>query len=142
MFSVVNIASLDIGGSTPVFQKHRCVVGGTVLTNGVGALPPTLLFVHRPCNLSNLTVIYLSPIYTTHTVGQVAKEYIEVYIASRCHSYSFIHETSNVRQFEPLSRFMESYGTWNKLSTGCINASSVNVFKNRSDKCLTWAGHT
>ena len=134
MCSVVNVDSLDISGSTPVFPKHRCVVGVTVLTNGVGALPPTLLFVHRPCNLSNLTVIYLSSIYTTHTVGQVAKECLEVYIASRCrvihsftilqdavlfiHSryfkmpcYSFIHNTSKVQQFEPLSRFMASYGT-------------------------------
>ena len=40
-----------------------------------------------------------------------------------------------IRPFEPLSKFTESYGnsgTCDKLSTNCINTSSVNVFKNRN----------
>ena len=31
---------------------------------------------------------------------------------------------------------------WNKLSTECVNASSVNMFKNRIDKYLVNAGYT
>ena len=31
---------------------------------------------------------------------------------------------------------------WNKLSTDCVHASSVNVFKNRTYKYLAKAGYT
>ena len=31
---------------------------------------------------------------------------------------------------------------WNKLSTDCVHGTSVNVFKNRIDKCLVKAGYT
>ena len=31
---------------------------------------------------------------------------------------------------------------WNKLSAGCVQASSVNMFKNRIDKYLVKAGYT
>ena len=31
---------------------------------------------------------------------------------------------------------------WNKLSTECVHASSVNMFKNRLDKYLVKAGYT
>ena len=31
---------------------------------------------------------------------------------------------------------------WNKLSTDCVHATSVNVFKNRIDKYLVKAGYT
>ena len=31
---------------------------------------------------------------------------------------------------------------WNKLPNDCVNASSVNVFKNRIDKYLIRAGYT
>ena len=31
---------------------------------------------------------------------------------------------------------------WNKLPNDCVNASSVNVFKNRIDKYLIGAGYT
>ena len=41
--------------------------------------------------------------------------------------YSFSQRTINV---------------WNKLSTDCVHASSVNVFKNRIDKYLAKAGFT
>ena len=41
--------------------------------------------------------------------------------------YSFPQRTINV---------------WNKLSTDCVHASSVNVFKNRIDKYLVKAGYT
>ena len=31
---------------------------------------------------------------------------------------------------------------WNKLPNDCVNASSVNMFKNRIDKYLIWVGYT
>ena len=31
---------------------------------------------------------------------------------------------------------------WNKLSNDCVNASSVNMFKNRNDRYLIRAGYT
>ena len=31
---------------------------------------------------------------------------------------------------------------WNKQSDDCVNASSVNMFKNRIDRYLIWAGYT
>ena len=34
------------------------------------------------------------------------------------------------------------YGIWNKLSTECVHASSVNMFKNKIDKYLVKAGYT
>ena len=30
---------------------------------------------------------------------------------------------------------------WNKLPNVCVNASSVNMFKNRIDRYLIWAGY-
>ena len=34
------------------------------------------------------------------------------------------------------------YNVWNKLSTDCVHASSVNMFKNKIDKYLAKAGYT
>ena len=31
---------------------------------------------------------------------------------------------------------------WNKLPNDCVNASSVNMFKNRIDRYLIWVGYT
>ena len=31
---------------------------------------------------------------------------------------------------------------WNKLPNDCVNASSLNMFKNRIDRCLIRAGYT
>ena len=41
--------------------------------------------------------------------------------------FSFSQRTTNV---------------WNKLSTECVHASSVNMFKNKIDKYLVKAGYT
>ena len=35
-----------------------------------------------------------------------------------------------------------SINVWNKLSTECVHASSVNMFKNKIDKYLVKAGYT
>ena len=45
----------------------------------------------------------------------------------------------DVRKFSFSQR---SINVWNKLSTECVHASSVNVFKNRIDEYLAEAGYT
>ena len=45
----------------------------------------------------------------------------------------------DVRKFSSSQR---TINVWNKLSTECVHASSVNVFKNKKDKYLVKAGYT
>ena len=40
------------------------------------------------------------------------------------------------------SFFQRTINVWNTLSTDCVHATSVNVFKNRIDKYLVKAGYT
>ena len=48
-------------------------------------------------------------------------------LAKKQRKFSFSQRTINV---------------WNKLSTDCVHASSVNMFKNKIDKYLVKAGYT
>ena len=45
----------------------------------------------------------------------------------------------DVRKFSFSQR---TINVWNKLSTDCVHATSVNVFKNRIDRYLVKAGYT
>ena len=45
----------------------------------------------------------------------------------------------DVRKFSFSQR---TINVWNTLSTECVHASSVNMFKNRIDKYLVKAGYT
>ena len=60
---------------------------------------------------------------------------------TRGHNFTLVKKQSrlDVRKFS-FSR--SSINVWNKLSTECVDASSVNVFKNRIDKYLVKAGYT
>ena len=60
---------------------------------------------------------------------------------TRGHNFTLVKKESrlDVRKFSFSQR---SINVWNKLSTECVNASSVNVFKNRIDKYLAKAGYT
>ena len=49
------------------------------------------------------------------------------------------HSRLDVRKFSFSQRCIN---VWNKLSTECVHASSVNVFKNRIEKYLVKAGYT
>ena len=40
------------------------------------------------------------------------------------------------------SESQRTINVWNKLSTDCVHASSVNMFKNKIDKYLAKAGYT
>ena len=60
---------------------------------------------------------------------------------TRGHNFTLVKKQSrlDVRTFSFSQR---SINVWNKLSTECVHASSVNVFKNRIDKYLAKAGYT
>ncbi len=60
---------------------------------------------------------------------------------TRGHKFTLVKKQSrlDVRRFSFSQR---TINVWNKLSTECVNASSVNMFKNRIDKYLVNAGYT
>ena len=60
---------------------------------------------------------------------------------TRGHNFTLVKKQSrlDVRKYSFSQR---TVNVWNKLSTGCVHASSVNMFKNRIDKYLVKAGYT
>ena len=60
---------------------------------------------------------------------------------TRGHNFTLVKKQSRlyVRKYSFSQR---TINVWNKLSTDCVHATSVNVFKNRIDKCLVKAGYT
>ena len=58
---------------------------------------------------------------------------------TRGHSYTLVKKQSrlDVRKYSFSQRTING---WNKLSTDCVHASSVNMFKYRIDKYLVTAG--
>ena len=59
----------------------------------------------------------------------------------RGHNYTLVKKQSrlDVRKFSFSQR---TINIWNNLSTDCVHASSVNMFKNKIDKYLVNAGYT
>ena len=59
----------------------------------------------------------------------------------RGHNYTLVKKQSrlDVRKFSFSQR---TINVWNNLSTDCVHASSVNMFKNKIDKYLVKAGYT
>ena len=58
---------------------------------------------------------------------------------SREHNFMLVNRQSRL-DFRKYS--ISQRNVWNKCSTDCLHASSVNVFKNRIDKYLVKAGYT
>ena len=60
---------------------------------------------------------------------------------TREHNFTLVKKQSrlDVRKFSFSQR---TINVWNKLSTECVHASGVNMFKNKIDKCLVKAGYT
>ena len=60
---------------------------------------------------------------------------------TRGHNYTLVKKQSrlDVRKYSFSQR---TINVWNKLSTDCVQASSVNMFKNKIDKYLVKAGYT
>ena len=60
---------------------------------------------------------------------------------TRGHNYTLVKKQSrlDVRKFSFSQR---TINVWNNLSTDCVHASSVNMFKNKINKYLVKAGYT
>ena len=60
---------------------------------------------------------------------------------TRGHNYKLVKKQSrlDVRKYSFSQR---TINVWNKLSTDCVHASSVNMFKNKIGKYLVKAGYT
>ena len=60
---------------------------------------------------------------------------------TRGHNYTLVKKQSrlDVRKYSFSQR---TINVWNNLSTDCVQASSVNMFKNKIDKYLVKAGYT
>ena len=60
---------------------------------------------------------------------------------TRGHNYTLVKKQSrlDVRKYSFSQR---TINVWKKLSTDCVNASSVNMFKNKIDKFIAKAGYT
>ena len=60
---------------------------------------------------------------------------------TRGYNFTLVKKQSrfDVRKFSFSQR---TINVWNKLSTECVHASSVNMFKNKIDKHLVKAGYT
>ena len=70
----------------------------------------------------------------------VSNIFFEIKI-TRGHNFTLVKKQSrlDVRKYSFSQR---TINVWNKLSTDCVHATSVNVFKNRIDKYLVKAGYT
>ena len=60
---------------------------------------------------------------------------------TRGHNFTLVKKQSRL-DFRKFSFSQRSINIWNKLSTECVHACSVNVFKNRIDNYLAKAGYT
>ena len=60
---------------------------------------------------------------------------------TRGHNFTLVKKQSrlDVRKFSFSQRIIN---VWNKLSTECVHADSVNMFKNKIDKYIVTAGYT
>ena len=60
---------------------------------------------------------------------------------TRGHNFTLVKKQSrlDVRKFSFSQR---TINVWNKLSTECVHANSVNMFKNKIDKYLVKASYT
>ena len=58
---------------------------------------------------------------------------------TRGHNFTMVKKQSRL-DVRKLSFSQRTINVWNKLSTECVHASSVNVFKNRIDKYLVKGG--
>ena len=59
---------------------------------------------------------------------------------TRGHNFTLVKKQSRL-DVTMFSFSQRSINVWNKLSTECVHASSVNVFKNRIEKYLVKAGY-
>ena len=61
---------------------------------------------------------------------------------TRGHNFTLVKKQSRLDVVRKFSFSQRTINVWNKLSTECVHASNVNMFKNRIDKYLVKAGYT
>ena len=62
---------------------------------------------------------------------------------TRGHNYTLVKKQSTCRlDVRKYSFSQRTISVWNNLSTDCVHANSVNMFKNKIDKYLVEAGYT
>ena len=73
--------------------------------------------------------------------SHVVASHITKILSTRGHNYTLVKKQSrlDVRKYSFSQR---TINVWNNLSTDCVQASSVNMFKNKIDKYLVKAGYT
>ena len=62
-------------------------------------------------------------------------------ITPRGHNYTLVKKQSRL-DVSKYSFSQRTFNVWNNLSTDCVHASSVNMFKNKIDNYLVKAGYT
>ena len=61
---------------------------------------------------------------------------------TRGHNFTLVFKKQSRLDVRKFSFSQRTINVWNKLSTECVHASSVNMFKNKIDKYLVKAGYT
>ena len=61
---------------------------------------------------------------------------------TRGHNYKLLVKKQSRLDERKYSFSQRTINVWNNLSTDCVHASSVNMFKNKIDKYLVKAGYT
>ena len=90
----------------------------------------------------NLTLVYTFPMCMTWRFHFPLRNYdFKESKITRGHNYTLVKKQSrlDVRKYSFSQR---TINVWNNLSTDCVHASSVNMFKNKIDKYLVEAGYT
>ena len=61
---------------------------------------------------------------------------------TRGHNFTLVKKQRSRLDVRKFSFSQRTINVWNKLSTECVHASSVNMLKNKIDKYLVKAGYT
>ena len=61
---------------------------------------------------------------------------------TRGHNFTLVKKQRSILDVRKFSFSQRTINVWNKLSTECVHASSINMFKNKIDKYLVKAGYT
>ena len=101
-------------GKSPIFRSQS---------------PCTYIYTYRSRNGFGIAYVYIFSLEITESK------------ITRGHNVRLVKKQSrlDVRKFSFSQRTID---VWNKLSTDCVHASSVNMFKNKIDKYLVKAGYS
>ena len=87
-----------------------------------------------------INILYIKKNYTTEITSNITNlTYLLRIMESWNITVQSNYNTATVALYVSSQR---TINVWNKLSTDCVHATSVNVFKNRIDKYKAVAGYT